>query len=338
VSARAAGEIAVLLPERRADRRRFVALDRELMSGYPLYVPELRASVGKYLRGRSAFYEEMEHALFVADRGRARCTAMVNRRWQRDKGDDAGFIGYFAAAPDGAKQAVEMLGAAERWLADKGATHALGPFNGAAFHGLGTLTDAYDEDPAFPLPWQPPHYPEVFRTAGYEPARPFWVYEIDLTSERYHTVSRRALDNARCAVRPIDKKRWAAEFETLRVVFNETFRSEWEFHAMTGPEFREQFDQFKPVLDPMLHLIAEVDGEPAGFCIGIPGWTRLFRSFDGHLGPLQIICCATRNATTRRRCSRSGCANRTAAIASARPSPPRCIATTSSAASPAPAT
>jgi GNAT superfamily N-acetyltransferase len=36
-------------------------------------------------------------------------------------------------------------------------------------------------------------------------------------------------------------------------------------------------------------LFAEVDGETAGFCFGFPDWTPLFRSFNGKLGPLQIV-------------------------------------------------
>jgi hypothetical protein len=85
-----ASAVDVVSPERRRERRRFLALEREFMRGKPLHVPELRSSVGKYLRGRSPFYEEIEHALFVATHGGARCAAMINRRWQRDKGQDAG--------------------------------------------------------------------------------------------------------------------------------------------------------------------------------------------------------------------------------------------------------
>jgi GNAT superfamily N-acetyltransferase len=273
----------------RRERKHFLALERGFLCSEPLYVPELRSNVGKYLRGRSPFYEEMEHALFVAARDRGRCAAMINRRWQRDNGEDAGFIGYFAGAPDAGQEVVEMLGAAERWLAERGASRAIGPYNGAAFHGLGTLTDAFDEDPAFPLAWQPPYYPDLFEAAGYRPTYPFWIFEVDFASERYRAVSRRALEDARCTVRALDKKRWDADMETLRAVFNETLRSEWEFHAMTSAEFREPFVQFKPVLDPRQLLIAEVDGEPAGFCIGLPGWTPLFRSLDGKLGPRQIV-------------------------------------------------
>ena len=58
---------------------------------------------------------------------------------------------------------------------------------------------------------------------------------------------------------------------------------------MTSGEFHELLDQFKAVLDPRTFLFAEVDGESAGFCFGMPGWTPLFRSLNGKMGPLQIV-------------------------------------------------
>ncbi len=63
----------------------------------------------------------------------------------------------------------------------------------------------------------------------------------------------------------------------------------WEFHAMTSEEFHEFLDPIKPVLDERQFLFAEVDGEPAGFCFGLPDWTPLFRSFKGKMGPMQIL-------------------------------------------------
>ena len=283
--------VSQIAPEDKRERKRFVMLEPKLFRDERLYVPPIASDVNKYLRGRSPFYEQMDYSLFVASNNRdlARCAALINRRWQRDKGENAGFIGYFAAAPIAWAEAGEMLAAAERWLSERGADRVIAPFNGAAFHGLGALTNAFDEEPIFPYPWQPPYYPKLLESAGYRPTYPFWVYDVDFSSERYRTVSHRALTDSRCTVRPLDKKHWVNEFETLRTVFNETFRDEWEFHKMTNPEFREVFDQFKPVLDPRTILFAEVDGEPAGFCFGMPGWTPLFRKLNGKMGPLQIV-------------------------------------------------
>jgi GNAT superfamily N-acetyltransferase len=276
--------------QHRRERRRFVALERALVGSDPLYVPEIGADVGKRLRGRSAWCDETERTLLVASNGRdvARCVPMVNRRWQRDGREDVGFIGYFAAAPEAEPAVAELLRAAEAWLADRGVKRVMAPFSGDAFHGFATQVDAFDEQPMFPLPWQPPYYPSLFEAAGYLPAKPFWTYEIDFASERYRAVSRAALMDARCVVRAFDKRRWPDELDAVRRVQNEAFRDEWEFHPMTREEYGEFFGEYKPVLDPNQLLIAEVDGEPVGMCLGIPDWTPLFRSFKGRMGPLQI--------------------------------------------------
>ena len=283
-------QVRHIAEQRKDERRRFVAMERELIGTDPLYVSEIAADVDKRLRGRSAWCDETERALLVASNGRdvARCVPMINRRWQRNGREDVGFIGYFAAAPEAEPAVAELLRAAEDWLGERGVRRVMAPFSGDAFHGFATQVDAFDEQPMFPLPWQPPYYPALFEAAGYLPAKPFWNYEIDFTSERYRAVSHAALMDARCAVRPVDKRSWNEELETLRRVQNEAFRDEWEFHAMTREEYREFFGEYKPVLDANQLLLAEVDGQAVGMCLGVPDWTPLFRSFKGRMGPLQI--------------------------------------------------
>jgi ribosomal protein S18 acetylase RimI-like enzyme len=281
--------VALAVADKR-ERKRFIALERGLVGGDPLFVAEIDADLQKRLGGRSAFWQETEHTLLVASNGHdvARCAPMINRRWQRGGREDVGFIGYFAAAPGAETAVADLLAAAERWLAERDVTRVVAPFSGDAFHGFGTQVAAFDEPPMFPLLWQPPHYPALFEAAGYEPTYPFWVYEIDFACDRYRTTSRLALDDARCTVRPFDKKRWDDELETVRRLQNETFRDEWEFHAMTRDEYGEFFGAIKPILDERQLLIANVDGEPVGFCWGVPDLTALFRSFNGRMGPVQI--------------------------------------------------
>jgi hypothetical protein len=264
-------------PEDRTERKRFVALEAELLGGEPLFVPDIASGVDKRLRSRPPFYEEMDYTAFLAGDRRdvARCAAFVNRRWQRDKGEEAGFIGYFTAARGAGAEVAEMLQTAERWLAERRADRVIAPFNGATFHGLGAQTDAFDEEPIFPFPWHPPHYSQMLEAAGYRRTYPIWIFWIDFASERYRDATRRALEAPRCEVRPLVKKRWDAEVERLRSLFNDTFRDEWEFHAMTSAEFHEFLDQMKPVLDERQFLFAEVDGELAWFCFGLPDWTPL---------------------------------------------------------------
>jgi GNAT superfamily N-acetyltransferase len=163
------------------------------------------------------------------------------------------------------------------------------PFNGAALFGAGLRTDAHGESPMFPTAWTPPYYVAYVAAAGFAPTYPLWFYTIDFSSERYRAAKRRAAENRAATVRPIDKKKWRQELEVYLGLFNETFKEEWEFHPMTIEEFREFFDPIKPLLDPNQMLLAEVDGQPAGWCLGFPDWTPLFRSFQGKVGPLQLL-------------------------------------------------
>jgi hypothetical protein len=122
------------------ERKRFVALERELLGSEPLFVAETGGDLAKRLAGRSAFVAETDRTLLVASNGRdvARCAPVINRRWQRDRGDDVGFIAHFAAAPGAHDAVAAMLDAAERWIRERGVRRVLAPFSGDTFHGLAT--------------------------------------------------------------------------------------------------------------------------------------------------------------------------------------------------------
>lgn len=270
----------------------FVALERKLVDSNPRFVSDIDSDVIKRLSGRSAFFSEMEHTLFVASNGKqnvARCAALINRRYQKAKSQAVGFIGHFAASSDSRAQVQAMFEQAEAWLKERGVTRVIAPYNGAAVLGAGLLTTAFDEEPMFPFIWQPPYYTDYLVDSGYEPTYPLWYYTIDFTSDKYRAAMHRATENNAALVRPVSKKRWNQDLETVRQVFNETFKEEWEFHPFTSEELHEFFDPMKPVLDTRQMLIAEVEGKPAGFCLGFPDWNPLFRSFKGKFGPLQII-------------------------------------------------
>jgi GNAT superfamily N-acetyltransferase len=280
-------------PLSRRDVARFARLERDLIGGHPRYVSELDGDVRKYLSGRSVFTRGVETALFVASdasgRDVARCAATINPRYNDHHDTAAGTIGWFAAASQKGEQVREMLDGAEAWLAERGMERVLVPFNGSALLGLGLRVDAYDEEPMFPLHWTPPYYPHELERAGYEPASPFWQYWIDFTSEAYKETSRLALAEPAATIRPIDKDRWDEDLALFLRLFNEGFAGEWQFHPYTLEEFRELYGPSKRIIDPQQTLFAEIDGEPAGLCVGFPDWTPHFRRFDGRMGPRKVL-------------------------------------------------
>ena len=273
--------------------KHFVRLERQFVGTGALFYSEPDADIAKALSGRSAFFTQIEHALFVAsDNGvdSARCAALINRRYQEAKKEAVGAIGYFAASPDSLASVKSMLESAEAWLRQRGVTRVVAPFNGAGLLGAGVRTDAFDESPVFPFAWHPPRYSDYLREAGYRPTYPLWYYTIDLSGDAYRRMAQKVDEGGRSlTIRPVNKKRWDEDLEIFRHLFNETFRDEWEFHPMESAELHEFFDPMKPILDPRQMLIGEVGGAPVGWCLGMPDWSPLFRSFEGKVGPLQIL-------------------------------------------------
>ena len=276
----------------RTDKRelkRFIRMERELIGDQPQYAGDLLdADARKRLSGESEFSKEKSFALFATDR--ARCAAIVSPLWQRSHNEpQTGSIGYFAAGPDAGEEVAEVLEAAESWLGRRGITRVIAPFNGSAFLGAAALTDAHEQSPMFPLTWTPSYYGEYLTEAGYARAYPLWFYEVDFSSDRYREASRRALADPQAEIRQIDKRRWKEEVELGRVLINEGFADEWEFHQFTPAEYWEFFKPQKSIVNPRLSLIAEVDGEPAGFTFAMPDLTRAFHAARGRMGPITMM-------------------------------------------------
>jgi GNAT superfamily N-acetyltransferase len=265
--------------------RSFARLERQLNAERSLYVAPTEADVVKLLTGGSSLHADVEHALFVVTDGNGRevacCAAMINRRYQQFHKEAVGFIGYFAASNDAGKRAIEMLAAAERWLAERGVTRVVAGYNGHLLAGFGVRTAEFESSPMFPFQWHPPLYTDVLETAGYRTTYPWWSYRIDFSSDIYREASTRALRNANCRIRPVNKKQWNADIEIAMHLYNETFKDEWEYHPVTIDEVREFFKPLKPIFDPRLLLLADVDGEPAGFCFGLPDWSPHARALKG---------------------------------------------------------
>lgn len=283
------------------DRRalaRFVRLERELLGHHPLYVAPFDADVRKQLSGKSASSIDVGQALFLLsgngdrDQPLGRLVAYVNRRWQTHHGESGGFIGNlaFSDALDVASVR-ELFEAAEAWLRRMNVSRVIAPVNGVVQNGASLLTADFDLEPMFPQPWHPPGWTALIEGSGYSPRYPItiMIYDVDFSSETYRTVSSRALDTARCHVRPVNKKKWKEEIAPLTDLHNVGLADEWEFSPATVDELLEAFGPLKTIANPNTILFAEVDAYPAGFVIGSPDLTPLIRSFNGRLGPLKIL-------------------------------------------------
>jgi hypothetical protein len=141
----------------------------------------------------------------------------------------------------------------------------------------------------FPFPWNPPYYRTYFEHMQYRPTYPLWYYEVDFSSEKYKAAKNRYTQFDAAIIRPVNKKNWNKDIETVTDMLNETFVDEWEFTGASHAEMKAFFGPMKDVLAPQQILIAEAEGKPVGFCLAMPDLTPLFRSFKGRVGLKAIL-------------------------------------------------
>jgi GNAT superfamily N-acetyltransferase len=58
---------------------------------------------------------------------------------------------------------------------------------------------------------------------------------------------------------------------------------------MPEAQFRRMAGELRPFLDPELALLAEVDGEPVGFCVAVPDINQVLIHLNGRLFPLNWL-------------------------------------------------
>jgi GNAT superfamily N-acetyltransferase len=89
-------------------------------------------------------------------------------------------------------------------------------------------------------------------------------------------------------VRALDRGRFEEEVRTAFTVYNEAWAANWGFIPMTEAEFHYMARALKPIVEPDLVLIAEIDGRPVGFSVALPDYNPIFKKMNGRLWPFGI--------------------------------------------------
>jgi GNAT superfamily N-acetyltransferase len=277
--------------------RRFVDVAWHVNAGDPNWVAPLRLSLDSALdRRKHPFHRHAEVAYFLAERdGRAvgRIAAIVNHRHNEFHDERTGFFGFFEAEND-AELAGTLLDTAAEWLRARGMERIRGPvsFSTNEEAPVGVLVENFDTRPFLMMAHNPPYYDELLRSTGLEKAADLLAYYMEKSDapERWITAADRISRRTGATVRPLDMKRFAEDVATIKSIYNSGWERNWGFVPMTDEEFEYITKDFKPFVDPDLCLIAEVKGEPVGFCLALPDLNEIFHRIpSGRLFPTGLF-------------------------------------------------
>ena len=86
-------------------------------------------------------------------------------------------------------------------------------------------------------------------------------------------------------IRSLQKARFNKELKIIRDVFNDAWSQNWGFVPWTNAEFAHLAKDLKMLVEEDLVHIAEADGEPAAFIVGLPNVNEAIRDLNGRLLP-----------------------------------------------------
>jgi len=275
----------------RGERAAFVNLPWTLYRDDPNWVPPLRASVREMIdQSRHPFYgggREAEAELFIAWEGRdpiGRVAAIQNHAHNRFHDEKVAFFGFFETI-DRADVAGKLLGAAEGWAREHGATAVLGPMNPSTNYECGLLVDGFNRPPVLMMTYNPPCYERLITGAGYVKAKDLLAYISPVAPvqlERMRRLAERTrARNPGLTTRSADLSQFKREVALVQEIYNAAWERNWGFVPMSDLEIEWLAKELKSLVQPDLLRFAMVDGDPAGFILTVPDWNPVLADLDG---------------------------------------------------------
>ncbi|MBL0212055.1 MAG: GNAT family N-acetyltransferase [Holophagaceae bacterium] len=279
-----------------SDVEAFIRFPFGLYRDYPHWVPPLLLERREFLDpAKNPVFEYAKIQLFMAFRGSevaGTIAAICNNRYGEFHPEDrnVGFFGLFESIQD-QEVAQALLQAAADWLRKEGKTVLRGPVNFTTNDIVGLLVDGFEDDPAILMPYNPAYYGSLMEGAGLTKVKDLFAFTL---AERDYKgqldgVAARLEKRGHVKIRPVELGRWTEELEFVRSCYNVAWAKNWGFVPWTDRELAFIAKELKPLIDPRLAFVAEVDGKSAGFCISVPDANQAIKLARGRLLPFGLL-------------------------------------------------
>lgn len=291
-----AGKLDIqLVPDPRRSRE-FIELPWQVNAGDADWAPPLRMAVDKLLnRAKYPFFNHGDAAFFLARRGSepvGRIAAIDNKLHAKTYNDGVGFFGFFECDDD-AEACRALLSRAAGWVRERGYTRVRGPLNYSVNdENPGVLFEGFNGVPLILMAHNPGYYNRLLTDCGMAKAKDLYAYLVTratMAGERFQRVMKAVRRRApQLDIREVrlDGRGFRADIEMMLKIFNEAWSANWGFVEVTPPEVDAIAADLKPIVDPCITAIAEIEGKPVGMMVCVPNVNEILRKIpNGRLFP-----------------------------------------------------
>ena len=273
----------------RAERDAFIKFPWRIYADDPVWVPPLLLERKEFLdQAKHPFFEHGAAALFLARRDGeivGRIMASDDPRYNELHDSNAGCFGMYESIDDG-DVARALFEAAEGWARSRGRDELMGPIDYSTNYLCALLIDGFQHSPTVLTSHNPPYYAALFEARGYRKVIDFYAWWLENGVGARNRLSRfaaRVKGRQSVDIRPVNLKNVAAESERLREIYNASWSDNWGFVPFTEREFEFMAKELRPIVNPDVTLIAEVEGEPVAFSLCVPDINVALRAANGRL-------------------------------------------------------
>ena len=279
--------------EGRALWRAFHRLPYRLYKNDPNWVaPLLLERKFHFDRAHNPFFQHAKAAFWLAYREGipvGRITAQIDALHLARYNDATGHFGFIEGIDDPAVFEA-LLGTAEAWLRSQGMRRSVGPVSFSMWDEPGLLVEGFDRPPCVLMSHALPYYQDHIVAQGYTQTQDLLAYDHETGTPLAPAMERivaRAQEKHHFEFRTIrmDRKHFKSEVALLLDIVNDAWSDNWGYVAMTAAEVDELVTMFKVVLRPDAVVIAEYQGEEAGFALTLPDINEAIRDLGGRLFP-----------------------------------------------------
>ncbi len=273
----------------RRQRQEFVDFPWQIYEGDANWCPPLKIEAHASIDPQKhPFYRHGAAVQYLARRGGrvvGRISVSDDPNYNAEHNANLGCFGMFETVED-PQVARSLLNAAARWLRARGRTSLIGPIDYSTNYPSGLLVEGFDTPQRVMMNHNPRYYAELLEGWGLEKAKDMyaWWFDADNPSlDDWVGRAERIAKRGGVTIRPVRLEDFKAEVARCMQVYNQTWEKTWGFVQMTPQEFCHMAHQLKQTAVPELLLLAEVAGQPVGFCVTLPDLNEAIRPINGRL-------------------------------------------------------
>lgn len=278
------------------DIKAFIKFPYSIYRDNPYWVPPLNADIKSRIdTKKNPFYKHAERELFIAERDGVivgRIGAVKNDLHNKHNDDNIGFFGFFECIDD-QEVANALFDATKTWLKEKGFDAMRGPANPSSNDEYGLLLEGFDDSPRLMMAYTPKYYLDLCEGYGFKKEKDLFAYKLEnkkvTSSEKLARVAEIARKRSRIVVRSADLKNFKPELEKIKAVYNGAWAPNWGFVPMTEEEIDNMAKEMKPLVEPKILLIGEIDDRPVGFALVLRDYNFIIKKLKGKLFPFGFL-------------------------------------------------